>query len=64
MATAKKKAVKKKVVKKKAAVKKKAVKKAKKDNIGQLVVERALLAKEAGLDGVVASSQEAAKTAK
>lgn len=32
----------------------------KKDSIGPLVLERALLAKEAGLDGVVASSQEAA----
>jgi orotidine-5'-phosphate decarboxylase len=33
---------------------------AKGDSIGHLVLERALLAKEAGLDGVVASSQEAA----
>ena len=33
---------------------------AKQDSIGQLVLKRALLAKEAGLDGVVASSQEAA----
>lgn len=33
---------------------------AKKDNIPRLVLERAALAKEAGLDGVVASSQEAA----
>ncbi|HQP10057.1 MAG TPA: orotidine-5'-phosphate decarboxylase [Candidatus Omnitrophota bacterium] len=33
---------------------------AKEDSIGNLVLERALLAKEAGLDGVVASSQEAA----
>lgn len=32
----------------------------KKDNIGTLVLERARLAQEAGLDGVVASSQEAA----
>jgi len=32
----------------------------KRDNISQLVLERALLAKETGLDGVVASSQEAA----
>ena len=32
----------------------------KKDNIPRLVLERAALAKEAGLDGVVASSQEAA----
>ncbi|MCK5179161.1 MAG: orotidine-5'-phosphate decarboxylase [Candidatus Omnitrophica bacterium] len=32
----------------------------KKDSIGQFVLEKALLAKEAGLDGVVASSQEAA----
>ena len=32
----------------------------KRDNIGQFVLEKALLAKEAGLDGVVASSQEAA----
>ena len=32
----------------------------KKDSIGQLVLERALLAKKCGLDGVVASSQEAA----
>lgn len=33
---------------------------AKKDNIPRLVLERAALAKEAGLDGVVVSSQEAA----
>ncbi|OGX30424.1 MAG: orotidine 5'-phosphate decarboxylase [Omnitrophica WOR_2 bacterium RIFCSPHIGHO2_01_FULL_52_10] len=33
---------------------------AKKDNIARLVLERAALAKESGLDGVVASSQEAA----
>lgn len=33
---------------------------AKKDNIPRLVLERAALAKQAGLDGVVASSQEAA----
>ncbi len=33
---------------------------AKKDNIAALVLERAKLAKQAGLDGVVASSQEAA----
>ncbi len=33
---------------------------AKKDNIPRLVLERSALAKEAGLDGVVASSQEAA----
>jgi len=33
---------------------------AEKDNIPRLVLERAALAKEAGLDGVVASSQEAA----
>ncbi|MBI3616647.1 MAG: orotidine-5'-phosphate decarboxylase [Candidatus Omnitrophica bacterium] len=33
---------------------------AKKDNIPRLVLERAALAKEAGLDGVVASSQEVA----
>lgn len=32
----------------------------KKENIGEIVLERAKLAKEAGLDGVVASSQEAA----
>ena len=32
----------------------------KKDSIGQFVLEKALLAKEAGLDGIVASSQEAA----
>src|SRR3989344_7765071 len=32
---------------------------AKKDNIARLVLERAALAKESGLDGVVASSQEA-----
>ena len=33
---------------------------ARKDNIPRLVLERAALAKQAGLDGVVASSQEAA----
>ncbi len=33
---------------------------AKQDSIGQLVLKRALIAQEAGLDGVVASSQEAA----